>query len=334
MAVKAIDPTVTDLPPANKVVPLNQFAAEEQSRSTEVGTAPSVTRKPKKGMFPASVLAKAPSDNPAMLTAIAQQIQTQLLTMTAEEQAAVATQVKNACQNLLSGAKALQTVLASHQTLGDSASTQNFFTNTSILMLYEAFAVSQMNQNNNITNGWVAQQQAQNVTLQDAANGENSIANEQTTAKHASGWMCFLIGLGVAIGVALIAAITILLPPVAAVLPVALTTLGAASIGTVVGIGALAGAITGVSCFVAADANPNSSANDGITSSGPSEQKLEEIQSLNTFWSMISQKANEDIQTGSQLDVVNVSSNNTQLGQQASQDIQTLGQVMRTQVNN
>ena len=54
------------------------------------------------------------------------------------------------------------------------------------------------------------------------------------------------------------------------------------------------------------------------------------ISNLNTFWGMISNKTNNNIQSGTQTNLVQPSSNDTSLGQQASDAIRAMGQCLTT----
>jgi len=72
----------------------------------------------------------------------------------------------------------------------------------------------------------------------------------------------------------------------------------------------------------------------GITQKGqPNADLMNQITDLNTFWSMISQKTNNNIQSGTQTNLVQPSSNDTSLGQQASQSIQAMGECMKTRAS-
>lgn len=339
-AVKAVD--TTNAPVAPKVVPLHQYAHEEQTKSFTAGTTDS-TGRARKSMLPASDLAKVPSGSGSGVSDAVEELLEQIQqneNLSESQKQEIETKLKQALSEIKKNAHHLLETLSASQTptaapssgQTPSNSPSNFDAwNQSILMLYQAFAVNQMNQNNEVMNGWVAQQQAQNVTLQDAANGEQQLATESTTAKHADGWKCGLWGFVAAIGaailtVAVIAAVTVFTAGAgdAIVLPLAAMGWSALAAAGVAGIG------TGVGCYVGAEQHPGTSAD--ITSAGPDQSQMEDIQNENTFWSMISQKANNLLSTGSQTDVVNASSNNTTLGQQASQVIQALGQVMQTPV--
>ena len=297
-------------------------------------------------MLPASDLAKVPSGGSGGVSdaveELLQQIQ-QNENLSAAQKQEIETKLKQALTDIKKSTSQLletlrgsasQTPVAtpgpqtkgSDQTPGGSTPPTYNAWNQSILMLYQAFAVNQMNQNNQVMNGWVAQQQAQNVTLQDAANGEQQLATESTTDKHADGMKCF--------GWSLLTAVVIAVVAVVAVLAIVGTGgLATPLVAGAIAAGALAaGGAVFAGTYCGAENNPNSGANSGITSTGPDQSQMESIQNENTFWGMISQKANNMLSTGSQTDVVNASSNNTTLGQQASQVIQALGQVMQTPV--
>ena len=106
----------------------------------------------------------------------------------------------------------------------------------------------------------------------------------------------------------------------------------AASGYAVAGAGAFVG--TGVSLGFAIPAmnNPEGAGLGPVTQEGPDQAKLAQISILNSFWNLLAQEANQNIQTGTQLNIVNTSSSNTQQGQQASQIISEWGQMSRFQV--
>ena len=212
---------------------------------------------------------------------------------------------------------------------------------TNILMLYVAFAQSQMDQNDKLEAGWMDQQHVQNLLLEDSAKEQKKVANESTQGRHANigaiigfallaivGFALLFTGIGTAAGAGLLAA-------EGAATTGLLATEGAiatASGYTLAGAGAFAG--TGVSLGFAVPAmnNPEGSGLGPVTQEGPDQAKLTQISILNSFWNLLAQKANQNIQTGTQLNIVNASSSNTQQGQQASQIISEWGQMSRFQV--
>jgi hypothetical protein len=213
--------------------------------------------------------------------------------------------------------------------------------NQSILMLFTNFAESQMNQNGQIMNGWQAQQQAQNLTLQEAASQEAANVNKPTTSNQPCWWKVLLIGIAVVIGVALIctgvgAVVGAAIAAAATGVGITAAGVGAAVttgvVGASIAAGVVAGAVTAGSCYGAAQSHPNASANAGIVENQPDQNLIQSMSFSNQFWSTVSQKTNNQITSGSQTNVVNASSNDTQLGQQASQVIQAMGQVMQTPV--
>lgn len=348
LAVKSAE--VADIVSASassKVVALHQFGHEEQVKNSDTGTQ-NATGRARKSMLPASDQAKVPSGSGNALSTLQEELLEQIQhnqEMSEGEKKETAAKVKRAIADIKNGTQNLIRTLqdpAQKAGVGDPTPPSSGYDswNQSILLLFQSFAVNQMNQNNLIMSGWVSQQQAQNTTLQDAASGEQDLADKSTSSKTASMWKIALIGLGVAVGVALITVLTagVLAAPtlaagaIATASVTAVTSASTLAVGATVGGAALAGVATGAACYGAASADPTSSANKGITESGLSESVLTDIQNENTFWSMISQKANNNISTGSQLDVVNPSSSNTTIGQEASQAIQAMGQTMQTPV--
>jgi hypothetical protein len=212
---------------------------------------------------------------------------------------------------------------------------------TNILMLYIAFAQSQMDQNDKLEAGWMDQQHVQNLLLEDSAKEQKKVAHESTQGRHANigailgfallaivGFALLFTGIGTAAGAGLLAA-------EGAASTGLLATEGAiatASGYTLAGAGAFAG--TGVSLGFAIPAihDPEGAGLGPVTQEGPDQAKLTQISILNSFWNLLAQKANQNIQTGTQINIVNTSSSNMQQGQQASQIISEWGQMSRFQV--
>lgn len=184
---------------------------------------------------------------------------------------------------------------------------------TNILMLYIAFAQNQMDQNDKLEAGWMDQQHVQNLLLEDSAKEQKKVANESTQGRHVSLWKAILIGIGVIAICALVGFFT-------------------AGIGVGVAAGAAIAAVSVGAPAGVASSNPNAAGIGALTDQGPDQAKLTQISILNSFWNLLAQKANQNIQTGTQLNIVNTSSSNTQQGQQASQIISEWGQMSRFQV--
>lgn len=212
---------------------------------------------------------------------------------------------------------------------------------TNILMLYIAFAQSQMDQNDKLEAGWMDQQHVQNLLLEDSAKEQKKIANESTQGRHANigviigfallaivGFALLFTGIGTAAGAGLLAtegaAATGLLATEGAI--------ATASGYTLAGAGAFIGIGVSLGIAIPAMNNPEGAGLGFVTQEGPDQGKLARISILNSFWNLLAQKANQNIQTGTQLNIVNASSSNTQQGQQASQIISEWGQMSRFQI--
>jgi hypothetical protein len=298
---------------ANKVVSLHQahpMAHEEQMQNTDQGNLIVAKGRPKKNLLPASDLAKVPVKSSTVLE---------------EHTAFLEQQLKPALGKIQEELSKLAKVISGTDQKAPSAAPQDSNNtidswNQSILMLYTSFAVNQMNQNGLVMNGWQAQQQAQNQTLEAAAAAESANANANATNSNTpSVWKLLLIGLGVLVGVALF---------VCAPLAVA----GIIGFAAGAAIAAGSAAAVGLSCWGAATSNPNAPSNAGLVENQPDSAKLQLMSALNQFWSTIAQKTNNYISSGSQVDLANTSSNDTALGQQASQVLQALVLMMKTQV--
>lgn len=331
MAVHAVE--MKEIP-ASKIVPLSVFTQEENIRSTETGTmAMKLSRA--KSMLPMSDQIKVPTASDTKLDALLEQI-AHMQAMSNEQKAALSTKVQTALSEISKQAEKIYAVL---KDVKPKDGTKFDPWNQSIMMAYTAFAETQMNQNSLVMNGWVAQQTAQNNELQDAAQGEADIAKKSTTSQHADASKSLLVGIITAVVLAVV---------FVAIAAAVIGTGGVAAPGAVIAgalvLGALTGTGIGVGSYVNSESDAtkaNTAASNGDTSgssnwflaSGADEGALNTMQTENTFWGMISQKANNQISSGSQTDVVNASSNNTSLGQQASQVIQAMGQAMQTRVN-
>jgi hypothetical protein len=302
---------------ANKVVALHHFAHEEQIKNTDQGRV--VVSRERKHLLPASDLAKMSESQLALLS----------LASKKEEMIA---KLQSIGSTLATHISQLAKALAGNSTASagsqkDPAGDSGFDPwNSSILLLYTAFAVNQMNQNGKVMNGWEAQQQAQNQILQETADAEaiNAHKAENTTTNTACWWKSLLIGLGVFVAVLAGVAITVASGGMAAPAGIALAA--------VVGGALLAGGGAFAASYCPTAANPNSAASAPLTQSGPDQQLIQQISNSNIFWNTISQETNNAITTGSQTNLVSASSNDTQLGQQAAQVIQSMGQIMQTPV--
>jgi VIT1/CCC1 family predicted Fe2+/Mn2+ transporter len=322
MAVHAVE--MKEIP-ASKVVPLSVFTQEEQLRSTETGTMAMKLSRPK-SMLPVSDQVKIPEASNTQLDALLEQI-AHIRAMSDEQKAELANKVRTALADISKEAAKLHALMKDSKAPTPKDGTKFDPWNQSIMMAYTAFAENQMNQNDLIMNGWIAQQAAQNNSLQDAAAGEAAIAKQSTDSRSASASKCSLWGIAAFVGVLLLG------------VTIAAFSGGTATplvVGLVLGVAALAGLGTGLGTYAGFSSSSSAASGDTAgnwTSEGPDQALLTEINSKNTFWGMISQKTNNQISSGSQTDVVNSSSSNTSLGQQASQVIQAMGQAMQTRVN-
>jgi hypothetical protein len=343
----------------DKVVPLHHhFGHEEQVKNSDQDNVAITSGRTRKHPLPASDLAKVPTDRQTDLEQRIALIQQQLNALSPEEKAAVSAKLKTLLSKLQEQLVLLVKAMSGKSedspgidspgsdepgndgptvftVLGDSDGDIKYDPwNQSILMLYTDFAESQMNQNGQIMNGWAAQQQAQNQMLQEAASAEAENANKPTSSNQATWWKSFLVGLGVAVAVGLICLAVVATGGLALVAGGALAAL---STGALVGIGAGisigVGLAAGFGAYGNATANPDGGvATKGLVDSQPDNVLLQGISFSNQFWNTISQKTNNQISSGSQTNLVNASSNDTQIGQQAAQVIQALGQVMQTPV--
>lgn len=97
-------------------------------------------------------------------------------------------------------------------------------------------------------------------------------------------------------------------------------------------IGVAAGALTGLSvggACLAAHYNPELPGLEVITEVGPNSAKLMQSQNLLIFFNLQTQKLSSQLGSTEKLLVEDTSTRSTQLGQQAGQAIDTLGQMMK-----
>jgi len=338
-------------PAPTKMVSLHHFAHEEQVKSTDQGNTTVSKGRVRKNLLPASNLAKVPTRQMTVEEEL-MLIQKQFDALPAAEKALITARVKASLEQMQEHLPLLAKAMSGKVGAPTPAPTGDDQAPTapkvkaptgelpaynpweqSILMLYTNFAETQMNQNGLVMNGWESQQQAQNQTLQEAATAEAKNAATPTEVKKPSWWKILLIGLGVLLGAVLVctgigAAAG---AGVFAFMGVAAGTAGLSFGATAVVAGIAAGATVGA-CYGAADSDPNSTANAGLVEKGTDQTIIDKISFSNQFWNTVSQKTNNQIASGSQTNLVDASSNDTQLGQQAAQVIQAMGQVMQTPV--
>ena len=311
----------------SKVVPLHHMVHEEQVKNTDEGNIAVAKVRARKHPLPASDLAKVPSssvkpnDKEIELEELFAFGQEQFDAL-AKEKPEVLAKLRSSLATIQEQLPKLAKAVSEKSPTPDSNPSDDTFNawNQSILMLYTTFSVNQMNQNGQIMNGWEAQQQAQNASLQEAADAEAVNAKTSTQTTQACWWKSLLIALAVAVAVIVVGAVAAVAAPVA--IPMIAVAAGAL----------LLGGATFAAAYIPTNNNPNSSASAPLTETSEDQGKLMSQNTTNTFWSTISQKANNQISTGSQTNLVNASSNDTQLGQQAAQVIQAMGQVMQTPV--
>lgn len=325
-------------PAPTKMVSLHHFAHEEQVKSTDQGNATVSKGRVRKNLLPASNLARVPTRQMTVEEEL-MLIQKQFDALPAAEKALITARVKASLEQMQEHLPLLAKAMSGKVGAPTPAPTGDDQAPTapkvkaptgelpaynpweqSILMLYTNFAETQMNQNGLVMNGWESQQQAQNQTLQEAATAEAKNAATPTEVKKPSWWKILLIGLGVLLGAVLVCT------GVGAVAGISL------SVAAVAGISGIAAGITAGACYGAADSDPNSTANAGLVEKGTDQTIIDKISFSNQFWNTVSQKTNNQIASGSQTNLVDASSNDTQLGQQAAQVIQAMGQVMQTPV--
>lgn len=337
---------VSTVPSASdKVIPLQVFVHEEQVKSTDQGIAAVSKARKRKHPLPASNQANVP----IMQTPFDKQLASALQNFNALSQAdkeAVVAKLQAAHSAVLDALSKLAKAVTS----GPSDTPTPAFDawNQSILMAYTNFAEEQMGNNGKIMNGWAAQQVAENSTLQSAAQAESDNANKAATGAGVNWGAVAGIAIGVFLGSILLGVLTCGAGFVAgAVGGSSIIAAIAGSTSYIVGAAVAATVVVGGGCALGAyldvqsynkdleglksDDKPGNLYGGALTQKGqPDQTLLTQISQWNQFWNTISQKTNNNIQSGSQTNLVAASSNDTSLGQQASQAIQALGETMKT----
>ncbi len=202
-----------------------------------------------------------------------------------------------------------------------------------VLLLFLAFAKSQMDQNDKAMLAGMEQVKVKTTQLELNAEEIKNNANQSVEGRHMSTTHTVLIAAAV-FGLCLLA-----LTGVGALAGMGLLGGGILAIGggimgsSYLALGLTAGVLTGLSvgsACIAAYKNPELSGLSWMTEVGPDDKKLMHSQNLISFFNTQTQKLNSQLGSTEKMFVENISDRSTQLGQQAGQAIDTLGQMMKT----
>ena len=200
-----------------------------------------------------------------------------------------------------------------------------------VLLLFLAFAKSQMDQNDKAMLAGIEQVRVKTAQLEINAEAVKNQANQSVQGRHISTakaailtivvfGLCFLAltGVGALAGMGLVSGI--------------FAIGGGIMTSSSLALGTTAALITGLSagsiCF-AAYKNPELPGLEWMTELGPEDKKLMLSQNLISFFNTQTQKINSQLGSTEKMFVENVSDRSAQLGQQSGQAITEFGQMMK-----
>lgn len=183
-----------------------------------------------------------------------------------------------------------------------------------ILILFLAFAKTQMDQNDKAMLAGIQQTKVKTTQLELQAEKQKDIASQSTQGKHfsytyAAGWVAAAVVIG---GV------------------LAFFTGGLSLIVTGAVIGAAAGTVGVAATGFIASENPESAVFAGITEEGPDQTKTNTLQSLLAYCNTQTQKLSSQLGSTQKMFVENISDRSSQLGQQSGQAITEMGEIMKS----
>lgn len=202
-----------------------------------------------------------------------------------------------------------------------------------VLLLFLAFAKSQMDQNDKAMLAGMEQVKVKTTQLELNAEEIKHNANQSVEGRHVS------VATTVAIAACVFGLCLLALTGAGILAGMGLLGSGILAIGggimgsSYLALGITAGVLTGLSvgsALIAAYKNPELPGLEGMTEVGPDDKKLMHSQNLMSFFNTQTQKLNSQLGSTEKMFIENVSDRSTQLGQQAGQSIDTLGHMMKT----
>lgn len=178
-----------------------------------------------------------------------------------------------------------------------------------VLILFLAFAKTQMDQNDKAMLAGIQQTKVKTTQLELQAEKQKDIAGQSTSGKHVSTTNCVLIGLGIFLLGAILGIFT-----------------GGLAFGAA--MGGAAALIGAGSVYGYAKNNPNDAGVAGVVDEGPDSTIMSKLQALLAYCNTQTQKLSSQLGSTEKMFVENTSDRSTQLGQQAGQAITEMGKIM------
>lgn len=200
-----------------------------------------------------------------------------------------------------------------------------------VLLLFLAFAKSQMDQNDKTMLAGIEQTKVKTAQLEINAEAIKNQANQSVQGRHMSAASAMILTITV-FGLCFLA-----LTGIGALAEMGLLS-GTLAIGgglmgsSYLAVGVTSGLITGLSAgsiCIAAYKNPELPGLEWMTELGPEDKKLMLSQNLISFFNTQTQKINSQLGATEKMFVENVSDRSAQLGQQSGQAITEFGQMMK-----
>lgn len=200
-----------------------------------------------------------------------------------------------------------------------------------VLLLFLAFAKSQMDQNDKAMLAGIEQMKVKTAQLEFNAEAIKDHANQSVQGRHISASTAAI--LTIAVFGASILALTGLGALAGMGLLNGIVAIGGGIMGSsTLALGVTASLITGLSAgsiCIAAYKHPEQPGLEWLTELGPNDQKLMYSQNLISFFNTQTQKINSQLGSTEKMFVENVSDRSSQLGQQSGQAITEFGQMMK-----
>ncbi|QZA59392.1 hypothetical protein [Candidatus Rhabdochlamydia porcellionis] len=200
-----------------------------------------------------------------------------------------------------------------------------------VLLLFLAFAKSQMDQNDKTMLAGIEQTKVKTAQLEINAEAIKNQANQSVQGRHMSAasaailtiavfGLCFLAltGIGALAGMGLLSG----------TLAIGGGLMGSSSLAAGITSGLITGLSAGSIC-IAAYKNPELPSLEWMTELGPEDKKLMLSQNLINFFNTQTQKINSQLGATEKMFVENTSDRSAQLGQQSGQAITEFGQMMK-----
>ncbi|VHO05037.1 hypothetical protein [Candidatus Rhabdochlamydia sp. T3358] len=200
-----------------------------------------------------------------------------------------------------------------------------------VLLLFLAFAKSQMDQNDKAMLAGIEQVKVKTAQLEINAEAIKDHANQSVQGRHMSTTSAAILAASV-FGASILALTGLGLLAGAGLLSGIVAIGGGIMASSSLALGATAVLITGLSAgsiCIAAYQNPELPGLEWMTEMGPEDTKLMLSQNLISFFNTQTQKINSQLGSTEKMFVENISDRSAQLGQQSGQAITEFGQMMK-----